>query len=419
MDVMKRVGTRTSILLMLLEFIFVVFTALSVVTGIYYAINGEVSIIYLMINLISAAIVFALIIVANNFASKDLMTGIANRESFVMSLYMLKRSKNFAQYSSVFVNIRDFKYINRIAGSTGGDEALIQFSKQLTEKVGKDGKVARLGGDNFILYIKNDKLDALLKHLENVTLVIKVSGQTLCIPVKTRCGFYHFQNDDAPSDIMNKTSMVSNIARARKSLAPLEYNPSFSDSLYEAQEVSFNFEHSLNRGEFIVYYQPKVDSTTNTIVGAEALARWKRNGDLIPPGAFIPILESSGLITKLDFYIYEETIKNLIKWQEMGLKTVPVSTNFSKANFSSSTFAEDIIAIANKYDFDRDLIRVEVTESVDIKDKSFFIEFLRKLHEANIKVSIDDFGVGYSSLELLATPYVHCIKIDKTFVDHI
>jgi len=192
----------------------------------------------------------------------------------------------------------------------------------------------------------------------------------------------------------------------------------YDTSLYEKQIIA-DFTPALLKNEFVVYFQPKVNAKTNTLYGAEALVRWLKDGQMIPPYRFIPILEREGLITELDFYVFDKVCECIKTWQDEGLTLFPVSSNFSKAHLIQEDFADRIIAIANKYDIDHKYLDIELTESFGYADKEALTRFISKIRAAGIHTSMDDFGSGYSSLELLDSSLFDIIKIDKTLTDKI
>lgn len=393
--------------------------AISIIYDITSYYNGIIDIFILIRAFAFSFLVIVLICIANAFATKDMMTNIANRERLVMYIGILRQRRMLGRYSAIFLNIADFRFINRTTGSENGDEVLITYCNIIRDRLERGEIIARMGGDNFVLLVRDEHLRDILDFLECVEVSVRINDTEISFPIRSRSGYYDISEDDCPSEVLSRVSLANSICKSMRHTSSVQYVSAFSDRMYHEQKVNFSFEKALADGEFVLYYQPKVDSSDNTLTGAEALSRWIQNGKIIPPLDFIPALEGSGLISKLDFFVFEENIKNIIKWQEMGMKPVPISTNFSKVNFSSPTFAEDIIAIVDKYDIDRDLIRVEVTESVELKNLDYFNTFLKKLYDAGIKTSIDDFGVGYSSLELLSSPYIDSIKIDKTFFTNI
>ncbi len=169
--------------------------------------------------------------------------------------------------------------------------------------------------------------------------------------------------------------------------------------------------------EFLVFYQPKVDSRTKTLVGAEGLVRWKHEGEMISPGVFIPPLEQNGEIVLLDYYVLKRACEDIKGWLDKGIMPVPISVNFSRKDLMDPDLAENIDKIITGYGIDKKFIEVEVTETVDEQEHGELATFISDLFMRGIKTAIDDFGAGYSSLATLREFKVHTLKIDRSFIN--
>ena len=169
--------------------------------------------------------------------------------------------------------------------------------------------------------------------------------------------------------------------------------------------------------EFVAFYQPKVDSRSNTLCGAEALVRWSHNGELISPAKFIPILENKDLMCDMDFYMLRRVCADIAAWIEKGLVPPTISVNFSRRNLSNPHLAEDIDAVVNEYHVPKKMVEIEITETIDEFPISVLKAFVDDLHMRGYKVAVDDFGSGSSSLSLLREVTFDVLKIDKGFVD--
>ena len=192
-----------------------------------------------------------------------------------------------------------------------------------------------------------------------------------------------------------------------------------AENMYHEKEISSKFREALNNKEFKVFYQPKVNVETNKLQGCEALVRWIRNGTIINPGDFIPALENNGSIKELDHYVFDQVCQDIVSWKNKGYDCVRVSSNFSKLNLKDDNFPQKILNTISKYSVDKELIEIELTESSNYGDYSKLLNLLGRMKENGITTSIDDFGVGFSSLELLKNHNVDVVKIDKKFIDDI
>ena len=189
--------------------------------------------------------------------------------------------------------------------------------------------------------------------------------------------------------------------------------------LYE-QSICNELHAAIANRKIEMFLQPKFHLETRTIIGAEALARWRNdNGTYKMPFEFIPVLEKVGYIDELDFFIYEEVLKTLEKWGRDGKRLLPVSVNFSQHHISQPKFVESIIETANKYDVNKKYVEIEITESCFSGDIQTLFTVMERLRTEGFMVSIDDFGIGYSTLSVLMKAPVDIVKIDKSFIDNI
>ena len=186
-----------------------------------------------------------------------------------------------------------------------------------------------------------------------------------------------------------------------------------------SKEVSLIFPKALENKEFVVYYQPKVTLSNNQLCGCEALVRWIRNGKLVPPMEFIPILEREGTVCELDFYVFEHVCQDIQRWLSKGIEPVRVSVNFSKNHLHNTHLAQEIIALMQKYQIDSKYIEVELTEMSGYENYATLVSFVQSMRKNGVSTSIDDFGTGYSSLNLLKDLDVDIIKLDKSFLNNL
>ena len=176
-------------------------------------------------------------------------------------------------------------------------------------------------------------------------------------------------------------------------------------------------EEALENHEFKVVYQPKTITKTEKVTGAEALVRWYKDGEIIPPDKFIPLFEENKFIIKLDLYIFEQVCQDMKAWKEKYGFTPIIAVNVSKTHFIDQNFIKDYVRITDKYNIDRNKIDLEITESATIDGNIDTIKILNNIKEQGFTISIDDFGTGYSSLSMIQSMPIDVIKIDKIFVD--
>lgn len=196
----------------------------------------------------------------------------------------------------------------------------------------------------------------------------------------------------------------------------MEYSENIKQELMKIQGVLSNFMAGLMAGEFEVYYQPKVRIETKEIFGAEALVRWHRKGRLSAPVEFVPLLTNDGSIIKLDYYVLEEVCKWLRKRIDMGFEPLRISVNFSRKHLEEKNMIGNIVALIDKYELDHQLIEIELTESEDYQNFELITEIVNGLRANGIVTSMDDFGTGFSSLNMIKNVDLQVIKIDKSFI---
>ena len=220
-----------------------------------------------------------------------------------------------------------------------------------------------------------------------------------------------------PGEVISRPSIALNQAKN-----VLHQNIAYaSDNLItrisQEKNVLKDYEEALANGEFLVYYQPKVDSATKKLVGAEALVRWMHDGKLISPGIFIPALEENNQTLSLDLYVLRHVCRDIIRWKLMGYEPVPISVNFSRKDLRDRKLAGKIDETIGKAGLDRSYIEIELTETVDEEEHGILSGFISELNDLDIMTAIDDFGSGYSSLATLREFKVHTLKIDRSFVN--
>lgn len=347
----------------------------------------------------------------------DNQTGIYNAAGLTKFATNLSMKGEFYKYTSLYLNIKNFRYINKSYGYRIGDKVLIAYGHNLTNFIGDNGIIAHLGGDNFFVLIKDDIVNAFLKHISSLTISLDYTSGARSFELSTCAGIYSIEVNSTVGDMMNNANIAYKAAKESIHKTYMTFSADMLTKIMHKKEVLSLFPKALDNNEFVIYYQPKVNMVTNEICGTEALVRWIKNGKIIPPLDFIPILEDEGNICLLDFYVFEQACHDIRAWLNMGIEPVRVSTNFSRINLKDIDFAGNILSIIKKYDIDSKYIEVELTEITNLDSNEEFINFLAIMKKNNICVSIDDFGSGYSSLKLLKDLDVDMIKLDKSFVN--
>ncbi len=347
------------------------------------------------------------------------LTGLPNSGGFIAFATKKMIAGVLQQYNSYYFNLKGFGLINRRFGPEETDNIVVRYARALTDFIGDEEIVGHLGGDNFVALIYKEKTEKFLNLLQKTEIYGIKNGEKVPITISAVAGV--FDIDDSvknPGQVIGRSSIACSVARSQSNEPFLFVTKEMSTRVYREKQIEDLFEDGLNNNEFLIYYQPKVNTRTNTLVGAEALSRWFCKGEYVYPAEFIPILERNSYSIGLDIYVIEEVCKTLREWLDAGLEPVPISVNFSRSDLTDETLADQILEIIHRYDIDLKYIQIEVTETATQKEKGLITEFLHKLSGMHIASSIDDFGTGYSSLGILRDLPVSTIKIDKSFIDN-
>ena len=342
-----------------------------------------------------------------------------NLRHFMKGTQILCKAGTIREYTAVRFNLKHFSVVNQYVGRANGTIVMKRFIQKLEALLDDEHEmVCRVGGDNFVTLVRSEKLPAVLDVLGGKNVTFSEDGSER-IFVSATAGVYDVKDAVGvilPTDVMDRVSLASQLAKNFTELDVVY----FSDELLAANkhnnDISAIFPKALKDREFLVYYQPKVNIGDRRIVGAEALCRWKHNGALIPPGQFIPVLEQSFDICKLDFYMLDTVCRDIRRWLDSGKRVVRVSVNLSRRHLSDADLLEHIIEIIDRNRVPHEYIEIELTETttdVEFKDLKRTIKGLQK---AGISTSVDDFGIGYSSLNLIKEMPWNVLKLDKTLL---
>ena len=358
---------------------------------------------------------------AIHYASQtDTMTGAPNTAQLVHHSIELKAKNKLQNFSGLFLNLKNYKYINQSKSPAIGDMGITSFTRSVMAMCHDDEMIARLGGDNFFVLVKKENRDIFVKALSSMNVTVTVPhGPTIPLTIQSRIGVYDIQPQDSMNEIMHCSSVALNESRLHPGNDIVYFTKKMLEDAYHEKEISSLFREALRRKEFIVFYQPKVSVKDQKLCGCEALVRWNRNGQIIPPNEFLPILEKETSICQLDFYVFRKVCEDLRSWIDAGINPVRVSSNFSRHHLGNPNLTEDILAIMKEYQIESKYIEIELTETSNFEDKVAMQKFVNGLRQHGITVSIDDFGTGYSTFAAIKDLNVNVIKLDKSLLDHI
>ena len=355
-------------------------------------------------------------VMAEQLAFYDDM-GFKNIRTFFRYLTWNGHQGDFNGKVAINYNLRHFAVVNENYGRAGGDTALFNHYKFVEKIIGDGGIVARLGGDAFVCICDQNDLPDLLDYLNESIVVVDKEGRT----VRLSCCVGVFCIPDGytvsvPNDIMGKIMHAYQVARNSGQGNIVFFSDMLMSDKERSRRIQSIFPEALLNNEFVVFYQPKINIDTGEICGAEALCRWFHDGKIVPPMEFIPVLEETNEICKLDYYMLDKVCGHIRKWLDEGRKAVRVSVNLSRRHMINPELLKELIKIIDRHNVPHEYIEIELTETttdVEFKDLKRVVVGLQ---EQNICTSVDDFGMGYSSLNLIRVVPWNVIKVDKIFL---
>lgn len=348
----------------------------------------------------------------------DRLTGLWN-----LSKLVEEGSKRLSRhrFALIYIDIDDFKYINDICGYVGGDEVLKALAAKLTAfvNVGAEEIVAKIAADHFVLLLRYNGQEAFDERIRALDALLSSIGySTVSGNVVFSCGICIVNEGDTFVETLDHAHYAKDSRRRSHYNTYTYFNDGIMKNIREEKKLEEGMAGALERGDFVPYFQPKVDMLTGELVGAEALVRWIHpDRGLIPPSAFVPLFERNGFIVKIDFRVYEETCRFLRELMDSGRRVVPISCNFSRIHFLDLTFPDRLHAVVRRYGLPAYLIDIELTETIAMVNTAMTIQQVTRLRELGFRISIDDFGTGYSSLSLLCKLDMDMLKLDKVFLD--
>jgi diguanylate cyclase (GGDEF)-like protein len=347
----------------------------------------------------------------------DPLTGCPNWVKFQTDCRNLLQADDNALYAMIVFDIDKFKAINDLYGHEVGNVILTQIAGLLKKHVGEGEIFARTATDHFNILMKCGGYTELLKRIEE--LIEEINSDTLNYSVHTSLGIYFI--DDKTIDINTMSDRANMARRSIKDNSQVRYalyDESMRHILIQENHIENKMEAALLNGEFEVYLQPKYMFADEKIIGAEALVRWNDPlRGMVSPNDFIPLFEKNGFVKKIDTYMFESVCRLLSKWKkEVGECTgLIISVNFSRLNLYNRLLPEELLAVTRCYDISPGMIEIELTEGTLFDNDTQMIEIMNQLKSYGFRISIDDFGKAYSSLNTLKNLPADILKLDKAF----
>lgn len=333
---------------------------------------------------------------------------------FLATVKNLIRQGRIGEFGGVYFNIKHFSSINDRFGRDCATNIMKLFIHGIQEKILYEECICRVGGDNFVVLFKKDNLNIIKNYLSGMPITFN-DGET--VTVTTTAGYYMIpEATESATDVMDRISTAYQLAKSVYKRPFLFYDDEIMQHQTHVKEIEMMFPSAIENEEFKVFYQPKTQLNNYQLAGAEALCRWFRNGKVISPGEFIPVLEGSKAICTLDFYMLDHVCRDIRRWLDEGREAVKVSVNLSRLHLGDEDLLESILRIIDKYKVPHHFIEIELTETTTDVDYEELKKIVYGLREQDISTSVDDFGVGYSSLNLIREMPWNVLKIDKSFL---
>jgi diguanylate cyclase (GGDEF)-like protein/PAS domain S-box-containing protein len=361
-----------------------------------------------------------------HLAEHDFLTGLPNRmllnDRVAQAITLAPR--HMKKVAVLFLDLDGFKHINDSLGHPIGDKLLQAIGKRLVECVRGSDTVSRQGGDEFVVLLSEvehaeDAAISAVRLLQGVAGSYSIGMHDLHVSASIGVSIYPDDGLDAETLIKNAdTAMYQAKENGRQSYQ--FFKPSMNVRAVERQSIEESLRRAMERQEFTLHYQPKIDLRTGEITGAEALLRWTHPvRGLVSPAQFIPVAEDCGLILPIGKWVLREACKQARAWQNAGLALGTIAVNISAMEFRDDKFLEEVFATINDTGLDPKFLELELTESVLMKRAEATESILKTLRARGVQVAVDDFGTGYSSLSYLRRLPIDALKIDQSFVRQI
>ncbi len=356
-------------------------------------------------------------------ACYDSLTGLPNRNMFIAELEraLARARRNGNPFGLCFIDLDRFKTINDSLGHAAGDALLTAMAARLRGLLRESDLVARLGGDEFVVLLEGQAEVAALsavarKMLAAVSEPMLLEGRSLW--VTGSCGIAMFPGDgeDAQTLLKNADAAMYQAKAAGKNTFHF-YTEALAVQAAQLFALESDLRLAVERDEWVLHYQPKIDLASGHMRGVEALIRWQHpERGLLPPGEFIPMAEDSGLIVPLGRWVLQAACRQLRAWRNAGFEVPRCAVNLSARQFGCESLLDDVLESLSAAGLEAKLLEVEITESVLMADPDRANRILQRLHAHGVHISIDDFGTGYSSLAYLKRFPAQTLKIDRSFV---
>lgn len=348
----------------------------------------------------------------------DSLTEIYSEQKFYQVTREFLDNSGDESIAVIHFDIDRFKIINAFYGAREGDRLICYVAnaiRAVMTEFDSRSTFGRISGDVFAICMPYRELADIYNVLERIKE--RIRRHSVHYYLETCAGIYLIEDKNMDvAEIFDKASMAATQCKEKYMVHESMYTKELSDSLKREQQIIDEMDEALAKNEFVVYFQPKYEVEGRSPGGAEALVRWQKpDGTLVSPGVFIPIFEKNGFITKLDYYVWEKVCQFIRGELDSGRKPAPISVNVSRVNLYDPKFLESLIDLVERYKIPPKYLHLELTESVFSDNATIIQDAVFYLHKAGFTILMDDFGSGYSSLNVLKDVDLDVLKIDMKF----
>lgn len=349
-----------------------------------------------------------------NLYERDTLTGLYSFNFFTKKFTEVIQTNQDKRYFVVFANISRFKLVNELFGRAEGDRLLNFIGKIMLDSFDDNAICGHAGADNFFVLLNNERYsEAVIK-----SIVKKLKSYTIPINIVMRFGVYMVDDVSMSIDkICDRAKLAVDTFEGNYDSFINYYDDSIREKLLREQMITNGMTKAVDERQFVVYYQPKFDLSSECVIGAEALVRWKHpEYGFLSPGEFIPIFEKNGFISELDYYVWDCVCQKIASWMKTGHVLIPISVNVSRVDLYNPKLPQLLFDLVNKYKIPIQYLHLEITESAYTDNAKQMIDIVNQIRKLGFVIEMDDFGTGYSSLNMLSDLPIEILKLDMSFL---
>ena len=349
-----------------------------------------------------------------NLYERDTLTGLYSFNFFTKKFTEVIQTNQGKRYFVVFANISRFKLVNELFGRAEGDRLLKFIGKIMLDTFDDNGICGHAGADNFFVLMNNERYsEAVFK-----SIVTKLKSYTIPINIVMRFGVCMIDDVSMSIDkICDRAKLAVDTFEGNYDSFINYYDDSIREKLLKEQMITNAMTKAVDERQFVVFYQPKFDLSSECVIGAEALVRWEHpEYGFLSPAEFIPIFEKNGFISELDYYVWDCVCQKIASWMKTGHVLMPISVNVSRVDLYNPKLPQLLFDLVNKYKIPIQYLHLEITESAYTDNAKQMIEIVNQIHKLGFVIEMDDFGTGYSSLNMLSDLPIEILKLDMSFL---